>query len=354
VIHPATVLPPDPGLAGGEEAVTVARWGRRRTVLAAVAVIGVLAVGTGVVLVGFSTGGGSSGVATVAPVHPSPGLVEKGVPMDGGAGVYSERAAGSDARSVAPPQSAAPDEVPGLSIDTVQRELVRTAQISVEVTDPAASSRQVRFAAAGVNGFVTEEQSSETGGLLVLRVPADALDRLVDDIAAVGRVVGRSSQVLDATEEVVDLDARVASQQAGVVRVRALLAEAVSISDVVAIESELARREADLDSLTSRLEALRDRVALSTLTVDLRSPGVPPVGDQPPAGFRDGLAAGWDGLRAAGTAAAAIIGFLLPFLPVVAMLVGIIWLARRVVRTRRAPAAASAGGRSGPGSEGES
>jgi hypothetical protein len=327
----------------------VARWGRRRTVLAAVAVVGVLAVGTGVVLVGFSPG-----VATVAPAHPSPGPPVKGVPMDGGAGAYSERAAGSDARSVAPPQGVAPDKAPGLSIDTVQRELVRTAQISVEVKDPTASSRQVRTAAAGVNGFVTEERSSDTGGLLVLRVPADALDRVIDDIATVGRVVGRSSQVLDATEEVVDLDARVTSQQAGVARVRALLAEAVSIGDVVAIESELARREADLDSLTSRLEALRDRVALSTLTVDLRSPGAPPVGDRPPPGFRDGLVAGWHGLRAAGTAAAAVIGFLLPFLPVVAMLGGIIWLARRVVRARRVPASASAGGRSGPGSEGES
>jgi hypothetical protein len=332
----------------------VARWGRRRTVLAAVAVVGVLAVGTGVVLAGFSTGGSSPGVATVAPAYPSPGPEEKGALMDGGAGAYSQGAADNDARSVAPGQSAAPDKAPGLSIGTVQRELVRTAQISVEVRDPTASSRQVRTAAAGVNGFVTEEQSSDTGGLLVLRVPADALDRLIEDIAAVGRVVGRSSQVLDATEEVVDLDARVASQQASVARVRALLAEAVSIGDVVAIESELARREADLDSLTSRLEALRDRVALSTLTVDLRSPGAPPAGDQPPPGFRDGLAAGWDGLRAAGIAAAAVIGFLLPFLPVVAMLGGIIWLARRVVRARRAPAAASVGGRSGPGSEGES
>jgi hypothetical protein len=324
-------------------------------VLAAVAVVGVLAVGTGVVVAGFTAGGSSPAVATVAPAYPSPVPAEKGGPMNGGAGAHSQRAAGNDARSVAAAQEgAAPDKAPGLSTGTVQRELVRTAQVSVEVRDATASSRQVRSAAARVNGFVTEEQSSDTGGLLVLRVPADALDRLIDDIAAVGRVVGRSSQVLDATEEVVDLDARVASQQASVARVRALLAEAVSIGDVVAIESELARREADLDSLTSRLEALRDRVALSTLTVDLRSPGVPPVGDQPPAGFRDGLAAGWDGLRAAGTAAAAVIGFLLPFLPVVAMLVGIIWLARRVVRTRRAPAAASAGGRSGPGSEGES
>jgi hypothetical protein len=323
-------------------------------VLAAAAVLGVLTVGTGVVLAGFSGGGSSPAVTAVAPAYPGPGLAEKGVPMESGAGGSANGAADDGARSIAPAPGATPDKVPGLPIGTVQRELVRTAQVSVEVPDPAASARRVRSAAAGVSGFVTEEQSSETGSMLVLRVPADSLDRLIDDIAAVGRVVGRSTQVLDATEEVVDLDARVASQQAGVARVRALLAEAVSIGDVVAIESELARREADLDSLTSRLEALRDRVALSTLTVDLRSPAAPPVVDPAPPGFRDGLATGWDGLRATGTAAAAVIGFLLPFLPVLAMLGGIVWLARRAVRARRAPAAAGAGGRSGPGSEGES
>ena len=127
-----------------------------------------------------------------------------------------------------------------------------------------------------------------------------------------------------------------ASQQASVARVRALLAQATSIGDVVAIESELARREADLDSLTNRLAVLRDQVALSTLTVDLRAPSVGPIGDDDrAAGFTDGLAAGWSGLLALGTAVAAVVGFLLPLLPVLAVLFGIGWAARRMLRARR-------------------
>ena len=178
----------------------------------------------------------------------------------------------------------------------------------------------------------------------MLKVPADSLDRVIDDIAAIGHVTARTSQVTDHTDEVVDLDARVASQQASVARVRALLAQATSIGDVVAIESELARREADLDSLTNRLAALRDQVALSTLTVDLRSPSALPVeDDERAAGFADGLAAGWSGLVALGTATAAVIGFLLPFLPVIAVLVGLGWAARRMVRARRGGAAPGSG-----------
>jgi hypothetical protein len=158
--------------------------------------------------------------------------------------------------------------------------------------------------------------------------------------------------VLDATEEVVDLDARVASQTASVTRVRGLLAEARSIGDVVAVESELARREAELDSLTRRLAALREQVALSTLTVDLRTPGAVVPQERPAPGFLDGLTAGWEGLRTIGSAAAAVVGFVLPFLPVLGVLGGIGWLARRVVRARRTPAAADGG--SGPGTEGGS
>jgi hypothetical protein len=239
-------------------------------------------------------------------------------------------------------------------IGATQRELVRSAQLTLDVRDAAGATRQVRNTAAAAGGLVVEEQSGYRGAWLVLRVPADALDRVIDDVAGIGTVTARTSQVADRTADVVDLDARVASQQASVARVRALLAQATSIGDVVAIESELARREGDLDSLTNRLAAVRDQVAMSTLSVDLRAPvAVLGNGDDRATGFGDGLDAGWRGLVALGTATAAVVGFVLPFLPVLAVLFGIGWAARRIARARRV-APAGTGGRSGPGSVGES
>jgi len=195
---------------------------------------------------------------------------------------------------------------------------------------------------AGAGGTVSQESSTDTGTQLTIRVPADRLDQLIDSVAGLGHVTHRTSQVVDATEEVVDLDARVASQRASVDRVRALLAQARSIGDVVAIESELTRREADLDSLTGRRNALKDQVALSTLTVDVDKAPTPTTDTPPPTGFLAGLAAGWDGLRATASATGAVVGFLVPFLPVVAVLVGLAWWGRRIARTR-------ASGAEGPG-----
>jgi hypothetical protein len=323
--------------------VAVAKVGiRRRVVLVGVgAVLAVLVAALAIVQVGDDAGGGASDMMAVAPARPVPSV---------GAG-----SAAAEKGSAAPERSGSDAQTPGVPLGAVQRQLVRTAQLTVEVGDPATAVRQVRTAAAGAGGFVTEEQSGDAGSWLVLRVPTDALDRLIDEVTGYGRVVSRSSQVLDATEEVVDLDARVATQTASVARVRGLLAEARSIGEVVAVESELARREAELDSLTRRLAALRDQVAMSTLTVDLRAPGVvPPPDARPEPGFLDGLAAGWEGLRVIGSVAAAVVGFALPFLPVLAVLAGVVLLGRRIIRTRRTPAAAAAGARSGPGSEGTS
>lgn len=299
--------------------------GRRRVGTVVAVVVALLTVLVGVLALG-GTGGGSRSASTEEAARPrGPAAVpapEAAVPGD---------AARDDARAV-PGQAGASPALP----DPVGRDVVRTQDLTIEVADPTAAARLVRTTAVAAGGFVAQEQADPGGASLVLRVPVAALDRVSDDIAATGRVVGRSGRAEDATEQVVDLDARVASQQASVTRVRALLAQATSIGDIVAVEAELASREADLDSLQRRLAALKDRVALSTVTVDLHRPATPVEPDGPPAGFGTGLGAGWEGLQAVGRAVAVVVGFLLPFLPVLAVVAAAVWFVVHRRRVRRA------------------
>jgi len=253
-----------------------------------------------------------------------------GAALAGGASSSGSAApALGDSAATAPvPEAARSAAAPAQAVDqyvSTERSLVRTAQLSVEVEDPVAGTRKVRTVVAGIGGSVAQDESGDGSSRPTLRVPAEALDRLVDDFGALGHVTARSGQV-------VDLNARVASQQASVVRVRTLLGQARSIGDIVSIESELSRREADLDSLTDGLAALRDQVALSTLTVDITKASPPPVEGAGASGFPGGLGNGWDGLRALASGAGALAGFVLPFLPVLALLGGLGWLGRRAVR----------------------
>ena len=60
--------------------------------------------------------------------------------------------------------------------------------------------------------------------------------------------------------------------QNGIDRVSALLAKATSLSQIITLESELTRRQADLDSLTQRLAELDKITTTSDVTLTLCDP----------------------------------------------------------------------------------
>lgn len=140
----------------------------------------------------------------------------------------------------------------------------------------------------------------------------------------------------------VDLDSRLTSQRASVDRVRALLAQAKDLGEIVRIEGELTRRTADLESLEARLAALTARVDLSTIELRLIGEGVT-AGAAGAPGFRDGLDAGWQVLAGLGRAASVAAGVLVPFSPLLAVGALVLWRARaRGARVPTPPPGAAA------------
>ena len=124
-----------------------------------------------------------------------------------------------------------------------------------------------------------------------------------------------------------DTESRLKTMRASVARVRALMSRANDIGQVVALEGELSRREADLESLESQLGALKTSVAMSPLTVVLNTPGTAPLTD---AGFVAGLRSGWDAFTASSRGVLTAIGAVLPFAALGALIAwGIVWWIRR-------------------------
>jgi hypothetical protein len=158
---------------------------------------------------------------------------------------------------------------------------------------------------------------------------------VTDELAKLGRQQRREVSTQDVTEETVDLDARITSQRARVESARRLLARAQSISDLVSLENELARREADLASLEAKKRRLADLSALSTITVSLVGPDAPAVEDEEPAtGFVAGLRGGWTVFLASMTILLTVLGALLPWLVAFGVPLGLLWWSLRRRRHR--------------------
>jgi hypothetical protein len=259
----------------------------------------------GLVLLAAIIGGCSNGSGAARNESAAAGGVQ--APAQGGS------ASGGKADS-SPQQQQAQVAQPG-----VDRKLIRTATLELAAQDVVGVSDRARGIAVALGGFSGQEDVKADSASITLRVPGDQFDKAIGQLSGLVRpedVKSRSTSTEDVTEQLVDVQSRVATQQASVDRVRALMARAQSVSDIVSIESEVTRREADLESLERRRDALSGQVALSTITVRVTKGGSP--APSPPAksdgGILGGLSDGWHAFLAAGGAVLRVLATTLPFL----------------------------------------
>jgi hypothetical protein len=237
------------------------------------------------------------------------------------------------APGAAPPEQASGNQAP-TKVRLAERSLIYIGSITIRVEKVVDAADRAIAIATGLGGVVGADRRSLDDGrseaTVVLRVPADKFTNALNELSRqLGDEEARSIQTEDVTEAMIDLDTRLATQRASVERVRALLARARTIGEVVSVEGELTRREAELASLEQRKERLADQVALSTITVNLRGPEAPGETEDE-RGFIAGLKAGWDGFLASVQVVLTVAGWLLPWLVVVGLPVWFaVWLLRR-------------------------
>lgn len=184
-----------------------------------------------------------------------------------------------------------------------QRDLIIEMGISIESDDIAASVGAIRSFATTAGGVITSSNiglrtdDQENGwATIVVRVPPERLDSFLenlDDPERVGTLTSSNTWTQDVTEQLVELDVRIENQRESVARIRELLAEANDLSDVVTLEYELSRRQTDLEVQLARQASLEGRVALSTVTIDLYSPGEAPT-PEPERTIISGFTDGWN------------------------------------------------------------
>jgi hypothetical protein len=233
-------------------------------------------------------------------------------------------------------------------VDTTGRDIIATGTVTLQVKDIADAADEISTLADEHDGYV---ESTEIGkslavddgrgsvapdsgyGWISIRVPSAELTDVIDELRESGEVLSSSISKQDVTSTTIDLQARVDATTASVQRLTELMAQSGSVSELIEAEVALTDRQAQLESYQQQLTALQDQVAMSSLQVQLTKTAEPTTAD--PAGFGDGLLAGWNGLVVSLNALVVAVGFLLPWLAIAALVVLVVWGVRRARRSRR-------------------
>ncbi|MFF4774188.1 DUF4349 domain-containing protein [Microtetraspora fusca] len=225
------------------------------------------------------------------------------------------------------------------------RAVIYTAELTVRVKDVPAATDQAKQIVTIAGGYVSEERSnsfsSRDEAVVTFKLPPA---RYPDVLTQLGRDLGKRESLhqgaQDVTEEVADVASRVKSAESTLDQFRTLLRKANKIGEILEIEREISNREAELESLQARQKALAAQTGMATVTLSLAGPAAPKAKPKPKeSGFLAGLHAGWKALVGSVEVGLIVLGVLLPWL-VVGAVIGLPFIV--IARRRAARRAASA------------
>jgi hypothetical protein len=287
-------------------------------------VIGVVAIGA--LLIGGGWTWSLSREDSSGPTRD--GVVAGKIPGSGDLGVADQTRGGVSERTVAAAPEAPPPPRAPQDSSTFKRDIITTGSLQMVVTEPTQVADRLVSAVTDAGGRV-DSRSERSGSSsptvdLVLRIPADKLDGVLADAKKLGTVESMSIGHSDVTSQRVDLDARIEALQTSVNRLLQLMSRAGNVADLLAAESSLTQRQAELDSLRAQRATLGDQISYSTINVNLSTKPTVTQG-----GFLGALERGWQSLLSAVHGVVMAVGFLIPWLPVLAVLLVVVLVLRR-------------------------
>lgn len=236
-----------------------------------------------------------------------------------------------------------PSQVRTADSATTPSMLIRTGNAQIEVDSLEIGMQQIRDLAQRLGGFIANTQLASgrdqiRSATMEMKIPAARWNDAVSGLKPIGKVEALNEFTEDVGEEFVDVTARVQNAKRLESRLIELLGNRTGrLSDVLAVERELARVREEIERYEGRLRYLRTRAAMSSMSVTVHE-SFPVVSARGETGvLGDAFKQAWRNFVAFIAGIISLTGILIPL----AVLGVLAWFAWRRWGPRRGP-------RSGP------
>ena len=164
---------------------------------------------------------------------------------------------------------------------TIERKVIRNADLQLETAEPEAVQQKIASIADAKGGYVVESNQI-TSDLQIkkrdtvtmsLRVPADRFQSALDEIRSTAdTVLMETIKGEDVTEEFIDVEARLKAQKALEQQYLEIMKRASSVEDTLYVQGELAEVRGEIEKVEGRKRYLENQSSLSTIKVKLQTP----------------------------------------------------------------------------------
>lgn len=159
--------------------------------------------------------------------------------------------------------------------DSTNKKLIKNVNMSVETYEFTKLVEGIQNRVYELNGYIenyncyNENSEGDRSAYMTIRIPAESLDNLVDQIDSESNVTSRSESIEDVTLTYTDLDSHKRMLQEEQDRLFELLQQAEDIETIIALESRLTDVRYQIDSIESQLRVIDNQVSYSTIELDV-------------------------------------------------------------------------------------
>ena len=246
----------------------------------------------------------------------------------------SSRGSAKEKVSTALIPPAATPSAPGEALASAPM-IVRTAAVELTVQDFDKARSHLDEILARHRGYLGGLQistPSNQGRVLngVLRIPVGQMDSALAALKNLGHVDSESQKGEEVTAQYIDLQARLANARHTEQRLTEVLQQRTGkLSDVLAVETEIARVRGEIESMEAERKSLATQVAFATLNVTLTEEYKPQLQTVPPSTFRQFRNSAVEGYQTMAAGVIALVNTLLYYGPSM-----LLWAALAVLPAR--------------------
>ena len=231
-------------------------------------------------------------------------------------------------------------------------DIIYTAQLTVRAANVSSAATRAAQITEGAGGYVSNETTSadpdhpsQAIATVQLKIPVASYPTILGQLAGgLGTQLSLQEQAQDVTQQVADVNSQVASDQAAIVQLRALLSHAGSVGDLLSVQNQINNEESALEAMQAQQRALSHETSYATVTLTILGPKATPVAHRTkaPPSLAGGLGAGWHALKVSLSWTLAFLGAIAPFAAIAAIAGYAIYRARRwMIRRRPGPGPAA-------------
>ena len=248
---------------------------------------------------------------------------------------------------------------------TLAQKMIYTAQAQIETTSFDDTISDIYTLLQNIGGFV--EDSYITGvnysaayynhqtyrtAEFALRVPSRFFSSLSTELSGLGYVTSLRSNATNITTQFIDTESRLNTYKAEESRLLDMLSKAMTVEDMISIESRISNVRYEIESLTSKLRNWQNEVDYSTVELWIYEVAVLSSESQTAVTYWSGVSAGFSGtLNGLGEFFKALFKFIVAALPVLVVLAVILITALLLLKKARKKRASAIVRQPGPDEE---